>query len=600
MTSNVVARIGVLGLALLLPAGAMAQGVAIEHNEIGCIVAGKYPKMNACFSPASLVGKARVYFRPETLSTWYYVDMTSDAPCFSGVLLKPSKALIDKKIFYYLDVQGGGTGRTPEYGPVVVGSEEECRSKLPIAPLSATGPAAVYPSFPAGFVGGAGVSTGVVAGGVAAAAVIAGGAVLLTDDDDDGPTVTTPGTTPVTNPPVTTPPPPTTPPTTVPNRPGLLVACQANPRSGDAPLRVDFATFPSGGDGTYEFSWDFEDGGSATNPNPSHTFVSAGVFNATVRVTSAGLVAACSRSITVTSPPPPPVTTPPAPTLFKLHVTLAGSGNGTVTGTGINCPGDCDEAFTPGTVVALTAAPAPGGSSIFVGWAGDCTGTGPCTVTMTADRNVTAKFEVMRTLTVTAAAGDIAGSVVSSPPGINCSWNIQVPCTDTATFINGTIVTLTVTTGGARTVWGGACAGTTGTVCTVLMDANKAADIQTFRTLTADTKSADAVRLTSQLEVPDGEGQVMVNGEMASGAARGLASATARARAGANRVEALLVRGTGRPGTWRFDFGGQATFRTGSIRVVAGTVALVTGDAVLFRLRGHAGERIVFTFEVAP
>ncbi len=213
---------GALGLAVLTPAGAVAQGVAIDHDEIGCIVAGKYPKMNACFAPSSLVKKARVYFRPETLTTWYYVEMTSDAPCFSGVLLKPSKALVDKKIFYYVDVQGGGTGRTPEYGPVVRASEEECRDRLPIAPVSATGPAAVYPSLPAGFVGGGGVSTGVVAGGVAAAAVVAGGAVLLADDD--GPAATTPATVPATNPPVTTPVTTTT--TTTPEapRPSLSVS----------------------------------------------------------------------------------------------------------------------------------------------------------------------------------------------------------------------------------------------------------------------------------------------------------------------------------------------------------------------------------------
>lgn len=192
-------RTGAVVLSLAAPSAALAQGVAIDHKEIGCIVAGKYPKMSACFAPASLVKKARVYFRPETLPTWYYVEMSSDAPCFSGVLLKPSKALIDKRIFYYLDVQGGGTGRTPEYGPVVVASEDDCKSKLPVAPLSATGPAAVYPSVPAWFVGGPGVSTGVVAGGVAAAAVVTGGAILLTKDGSTA--ATTPATVPATNPP---------------------------------------------------------------------------------------------------------------------------------------------------------------------------------------------------------------------------------------------------------------------------------------------------------------------------------------------------------------------------------------------------------------
>ena len=69
-------------------------------------------------------------------------------------------------------------------------------------------------------------------------------------------------------------------------------------------------------------------------------------------------------------------------------------------------------------------------------------------------------------------------------------------------------------------------------------------------------------------------------------------------RAGVNRVEAVLVRGSGRSGTWRFDFSGASTFKPGSLRVVAGTVAVITGDTVVFRLQGKPGERVVFTFEV--
>src|SRR5678815_3164978 len=76
--------VGALAVAFLAPAAARAQGVTIDHQEIGCIVAGKYPKMKACFSPTSSVKKARVYFRPEALTQWYYVEMASDAPCHAG------------------------------------------------------------------------------------------------------------------------------------------------------------------------------------------------------------------------------------------------------------------------------------------------------------------------------------------------------------------------------------------------------------------------------------------------------------------------------------------------------------------------------------
>jgi hypothetical protein len=53
-----------LGLvALLSPVALRAEGLGIDHRKVGCIVAGKYPKLNACFAPASRLARARVYFR---------------------------------------------------------------------------------------------------------------------------------------------------------------------------------------------------------------------------------------------------------------------------------------------------------------------------------------------------------------------------------------------------------------------------------------------------------------------------------------------------------------------------------------------------------
>jgi len=77
---------------------------------------------------------------------------------------------------------------------------------------------------------------------------------------------------------------------------------------------------------------------------------------------------------------------------YSLGVSKAGSGAGTVTSnpSGINCGGTCSATFASGTTVTLSAAPASG--STFAGWSGACTGTGSCTVSMTAARTVTATF----------------------------------------------------------------------------------------------------------------------------------------------------------------------------------------------------------------
>jgi hypothetical protein len=75
-----------------------------------------------------------------------------------------------------------------------------------------------------------------------------------------------------------------------------------------------------------------------------------------------------------------------------LTVSHSGSGGGAVSsadGT-IECGATCSHAYAAGRAVTLAAKPASG--SQFTGWSGACTGTGLCTVTMNADKSVTATF----------------------------------------------------------------------------------------------------------------------------------------------------------------------------------------------------------------
>jgi hypothetical protein len=88
------------------------------------------------------------------------------------------------------------------------------------------------------------------------------------------------------------------------------------------------------------------------------------------------------------------------------------TGNGTVTGTGINCGPVCTAAYNQGTVITLSAA--PGSGSSFSGWSGGgCSGTGQCIFTMNTNTTVTATFAA-NTYTISASAGD-GGSI--SPSG---------------------------------------------------------------------------------------------------------------------------------------------------------------------------------------
>ncbi len=74
---------------------------------------------------------------------------------------------------------------------------------------------------------------------------------------------------------------------------------------------------------------------------------------------------------------------------FDLTVTYAGTGSGAVT---LNPPGST---YAEGTVVTLTAT--PDADSDFTGWSGACAGTGSCSVTMDADKSVTATFDLKPT-----------------------------------------------------------------------------------------------------------------------------------------------------------------------------------------------------------
>jgi hypothetical protein len=83
-----------------------------------------------------------------------------------------------------------------------------------------------------------------------------------------------------------------------------------------------------------------------------------------------------------------------------LTVAGAGTGNGTVTATGISCTitagstsGDCSESYPDGTSVTLTATAASG--STFAGWTNcDAPSGNQCTMTMNANKTVTATFNL--------------------------------------------------------------------------------------------------------------------------------------------------------------------------------------------------------------
>jgi len=68
-------------------------------------------------------------------------------------------------------------------------------------------------------------------------------------------------------------------------------------------LIVIFTATPTGGDGNYTYSWDFGDGSSSTEKNPTHTYGSAGSYTVVLSVTDGnGITAEQTSTFTVSSP----------------------------------------------------------------------------------------------------------------------------------------------------------------------------------------------------------------------------------------------------------------------------------------------------------
>jgi cytochrome c len=87
------------------------------------------------------------------------------------------------------------------------------------------------------------------------------------------------------------------------------VSISADPTEGEIPLEVTFtseASDPDGGE--LEYSWDFGDGGTSTEPNPVHTYTEAGTYEAGLTVTDEdGNTASDSIEINATDCGPGPV-----------------------------------------------------------------------------------------------------------------------------------------------------------------------------------------------------------------------------------------------------------------------------------------------------
>jgi len=122
--------------------------------------------------------------------------------------------------------------------------------------------------------------------------------------------------------------------------------------------------------------------------------------------------------------------TVPAPeqSSYALITAVAPAGSGTID------PPAGVHSYSAGSLVNVTATPASGYT--FSGWSGACTGPGSCSVTMSADKTVTANFTAQPTAVLGGVKGDGQVSstdaliILSADVGINTSQYCPMNCGD--------------------------------------------------------------------------------------------------------------------------------------------------------------------------
>lgn len=309
-------------------------------------------------------------------------------------------------------------------------------------------------------------------------------------------------------------------------------------------------------------------------------------------------------------------------TAKKVVAAVVGAG---AVGAGVALAGRAGSAATPTTAptdTTLPGIPAPTSTTILVPPTTTTTTTTtrpPATTTTTTTTlpstttttqpptTTTTTTTTVPPTTTTTTTVPTTTTTTTVPPTTTTTTTPTVPPTTTTTTTTTVPPTTTTTTTAPPTTTTTTTQPPATTTTTTLKQ--KANPVQPVALRRADPRAprsepqsqrpgapaAEDPRWSSELAVPGGRGQVILNGADASYPGPGRSEVALPIHAGRNTAEVVLVAATGRPGTWTFNFGRGV--RAGSLRVIAGEVAAVGPQSLVLRLRGRPGERAVFSFD---
>jgi hypothetical protein len=161
------------------PSAAPVTATTIQHDPIGCFIAGQFPLIPASVEPSNGIARARVYFKAAAGDAWFYVEMT---PAEAGLVGKlPRPKLEASPITYYVQATTTqfGDAQTPEISAIVVAEATDCPEDKKLAPIGPPGEVTVFSASTGAAVAPAGFAAGGLALTAGTLLLLAGGAAAI-------------------------------------------------------------------------------------------------------------------------------------------------------------------------------------------------------------------------------------------------------------------------------------------------------------------------------------------------------------------------------------------------------------------------------------
>jgi outer membrane biosynthesis protein TonB len=191
-------------------------GARIEHDPIGCFVAGEFPLLEAKIEPPAAVARARAYFKGARGDDFFYVEGASVEGQFTWKLPRPTVAASPITYYLWAATTELDESRTPEIEAIVVNEPGECPENRKLAAIGPPGEVTIFSAatgtvmVPAGFAAGSLALTVGTAALLLGSAAATGVTAVVTVFNPQPTPEPTPVPTPVPTPtPTPTPPTPT-------------------------------------------------------------------------------------------------------------------------------------------------------------------------------------------------------------------------------------------------------------------------------------------------------------------------------------------------------------------------------------------------------